>query len=80
MSTVTLILTIILMVISVALVVVVMLQSKRGEGLSGAITGQGNFYNNTRKNGKDEFLKRTTIATSVILIGVVIALNIIEFI
>ncbi len=74
------ILTIILLVFSVLLVIIIMLQTKRGEGLGGAVTGQSNFYNNQKKSGKDVFLKKATIVISLICLVLVVLLNIFGFI
>ena len=55
MSTSIIIFSIAIVVLSVLLVVIVAAQTNRGEGLGGAVTGQSNFYNNSKKDGKDAF-------------------------
>ena len=47
-----------------------------GEGLGGAVTGQSNFYNNSKKDGKDAFLKRLTIIIGIIFVVLVAVVDV----
>lgn len=55
MSTSIIIFSIAIVVLCVLLVVIVAAQTNRGEGMGGAVTGQSNFYNNSKKTEKMRF-------------------------
>ena len=71
-----LIFSIVLLVISVAMIIIVAVQSKRGEGMGGAVTGNNNAGNLQRKDGKDEFFKKLTIVFGIVLVVVVLVFDI----
>lgn len=71
-----LIFSIAIIVLSVLMIVVVAAQTKRGEGMGGAVTGQNNFGNGARKDGKDVFLKRITIIFGILFIVAVVVFDI----
>ena len=74
MSTSIIIFSIAIVVLSV--LVIVAAQTNRGEGLGGAVTGQSNFYNNSKKDGKDAFLKRLTIIIGIIFVVLVAVVDV----
>lgn len=76
MSTSIIIFSIAIVVLSVLLVVIVAAQTNRGEGLGGAVTGQSNFYNNSKKDGKDAFLKKLTIIIGIIFVVLVAVVDV----
>ena len=66
-----------IIIFSIAIVVLsVAAQTNRGEGLGGAVTGQSNFYNNSKKDGKDAFLKRLTIIIGIIFVVLVAVVDV----
>lgn len=75
MNPVVLGLSIALIVFCVLLIIVVAVQTKRGTGMSGAVTGQSNYNTAAKKDGKDAFLKRLTVGTSIILAVLVVVLD-----
>ena len=47
-----------------------------GVGMGGAVTGQSNFYNNSKKDGKDAFLKRLTIIVGILFVVLVAVVDV----
>lgn len=68
-------LSIALIVFCIVLIIVITLQTKRGQGMSGAVTGQGNYNTSAKRDGKDAFMKRLTVIVSVILAVLVIVID-----
>lgn len=68
-------LSIALIVLCVVLIAVVTMQTKRGQGMSSAVTGQGNYNASAKKDGKDAFMRRLTVVTSIILAVLVIVID-----
>ncbi len=68
-------LSIALLVFCVVLIVTITLQTKRGQGMSSAVTGQSNYNTSAKKDGKDVFMKRLTVVTSIILAVLVIIID-----
>ena len=66
------ILTVALLVVCVAMILVVVLQTNRGKGMSSAVTGQGNYYNNNKNGGKAAVLRMATIVISIIFAVLVV--------
>ncbi len=68
-------------VLSVVIMVVIMIQQGKNDGL-GAMAG-GNaadaesYFNKNQKRGRDAILAKITIIVSIILVGVIIAMNLI---
>ncbi|MBO4326819.1 MAG: preprotein translocase subunit SecG [Clostridia bacterium] len=78
MVTLKFILGIIFMLISVALVILILMQRSKEEGLSGAITGQKteSFYSRSGANlSKEKFLMRLTIVLGVAFAVIAIILS-----
>lgn len=66
---------IILMVISVALVLVVLLQTGKDKNLSGAIAGgSDSFYSKGRTNTVDRILNKITVALCIIFMVLVLVM------
>ncbi len=69
------------LVFSVALMIIIMIQQGKNDGL-GAMAG-GNaadaesYFNKNQKRGRDAVLAKLTVIFSVILVGLVIAMNIV---
>ena len=76
MSTSIIIFSIAIVVLCVLLVVIVAVQTNRGEGMGGAVTGKSNFYNNSKKDGKDAFLKRLTIIVGILFVVLVAVVDV----
>lgn len=65
----------ILIALSVALVVLVLMQSGKEKGLSGTIAGGAEtFFGKNKGSSMDKILSRITIAVSVAVVAIVIAL------
>ena len=71
---------IILGVISILLIVVIMLQSNNGEGLSSSFTGNSaeQLFGNKKSKGYEALLSKLTIIFGVIFVAITIVLLIIK--
>ncbi len=70
------VMTIILMIVSIALITVVLLQKGKSAGLSGAISGGAEqLFGKTKARGMDLFLARLTVVLAVafIMLSVVVS-------
>ncbi len=64
------------LVLSVLLVVVVLLQQSRRQGLSGAISGAADtFFSKNKSKGLDALLVKLTIVVAVLFVIVTLVLN-----
>lgn len=78
MSPIVLILTLLLMLCSVALIAIILFQSGRSANAS-AITGSaGNFYSKNKAQTNEIRMKRITVIFSIVFIVAVLLVNIIE--
>lgn len=69
---------ILVILVSIALTVLVLMQSGKGKELSGAIAGGNNSYlGNTKTTDKDKILFRVTAVLACVLVALVLALYII---
>ena len=69
------VLTVLLVIVSIALIVVVLLQSGKSAGLSGAISGGAEqLFGKQKARGIDLVLHRITIVLAVLFFGLTIAL------
>lgn len=69
------VLTVLLVIVSIALIAVVLLQSGKSAGLSGAISGGAEqLFGKQKARGIDLVLHRITIVLSVLFFGLTIAL------
>lgn len=69
---------ILVILVSIALTVLVLMQSGKGKELSGAIAGGNNSYlGNTKTTNKDKILFRVTAVLAGVLVALVLALYII---
>ena len=65
-------------VVTVALTVLVLMQSGKGKELSGAIAGGNNSYlGNTKTTSKDKLLFRITAVLSIVLVILILVLYVI---
>lgn len=71
-------LNILLMVVSGIIILLVLLQSGKSDGLSAAFTGSGdlNLFKATKERGPEKTLSRTTLLMMIIFFALVIALQI----
>lgn len=68
-------LTVLLVIVSIALIIVVLLQSGKSAGLSGAISGGAEqLFGKQKVRGVDLILHRITVVLSVLFFGLTIAL------
>jgi len=68
--------TVLLIIVSIALIVVVLLQSGKSAGLSGAISGGAEqLFGKQKARGLDLVLHRTTIVLSVLFIVLALAIT-----
>ena len=68
--------TVLLIIVSIALIVVVLLQSGKSAGLSGAISGGAEqLFGKQKARGLDLVLHRTTIVLSVLFIALALAIT-----
>ena len=68
--------TVLLIIVAVALIVVVLLQSGKSAGLSGAISGGAEqLFGKQKARGLDLVLHRTTIVLSILFIGLALAIT-----
>lgn len=72
------ILNVLLMVISGFIVILVLLQSGKSDGLSAAFTGSGdlNLFKTTKERGPEKVLSRTTGVMMVLFFGLTIGMQI----
>lgn len=70
------ILTIALLVVCAAMIIVVVVQTNRGQGMSAAVTGQGNYYSKNRNGDKAAVLRMATIVISIIFAALVIMVSV----
>ena len=69
---------ILVLIVSIALAVLVLMQSGNGKELSGAIAGGNNSYlGNSKTTNKDKLMFRVTAVLSVVLVALILALYII---
>ena len=69
---------ILVILVSIALTVLVLMQSGKGKELSGALAGGNNSYlGNTKTTNKDKILFRVTAVLAGVLVALVLALYII---
>lgn len=69
-------LTVLLIIVALALIVVVLLQSGKSAGLSGAISGGAEqLFGKQKARGLDLVLHRTTIVLSILFIGLALAIT-----
>lgn len=68
-------------VLSVVVMVVIMIQQGKNDGLGAMAGGSAadaeSYFNKNQKRGRDAILARITIIVSIILVGVIIAMNLI---
>ena len=69
-----------LMIVSAILIVLVLLQSGKSDGISGAFTGTGglNLFANVKERGSEKVITNLTMAFGVIFFALVIAIRIID--
>lgn len=69
---------ILVILVSIALTVLVLMQSGKGKELSGAIAGGSNSYlGNSNMNSKDKLLFKITAVLAIVLVVLVLALYVI---
>ena len=74
----TTVLGILVILVTIALTVLVLMQSGKGKELSGAIAGGNNSYlGNTKSSNKDKILFRITAVLAAVLVALVLALYVI---
>ena len=74
----TTVLGILVILVTIALTVLVLMQSGKGKELSGAIAGGNNSYlGNTKSSNKDKILFRVTAVLAAVLVALVLALYVI---
>ncbi|MBE6890969.1 MAG: preprotein translocase subunit SecG [Ruminococcaceae bacterium] len=78
MNPIVLVLTLILMVCSVALIAIILFQSGRTAGASAITGGAGNFLSKNKAQTKDLLLKRLTVIVSIVFIVAIVIVGIIE--
>ncbi|MBQ1318353.1 MAG: preprotein translocase subunit SecG [Solobacterium sp.] len=69
-----------LMIVSAILIVLVLLQSGKSDGISGAFTGTGglNLFANVKERGSEKVITNLTMAFGVIFFALVIAIRILD--
>lgn len=68
--------TVLLIIVALALIVIVLLQSGKSAGLSGAISGGAEqLFGKQKARGLDLVLHRTTIVLAVLFIGLALAIT-----
>ena len=69
-----------LMIVSAILIVLVLLQSGKSDGISGAFTGTGglNRFANVKERGSEKVITNLTMAFGVIFFALVIAIRILD--
>lgn len=73
------ILNVILMCLSAVIIILVLLQSGKSDGLSAAFTGSGdlNLFAVTKERGLEKFISRMTLVCGIVFFALVIALQIV---
>lgn len=73
------ILNVILMCLSAVIIILVLLQSGKSDGLSAAFTGSGdlNLFAVTKERGPEKIISRLTLACGILFFVLVIALQIV---
>ena len=68
---------ILLMIVSVALIILSLLQSGKNVGLSGAFTGTGdlNLFQNVKERGPEKVISRLTMVTGIAFFVIVIIMR-----
>lgn len=68
---------ILLMIVSVALIILSLLQSGKNDGLSGAFTGTGdlNLFQNVKERGPEKVISRLTLLTGIAFFVIVIIMR-----
>ncbi len=68
---------ILLMIVSVALIILSLLQSGKNDGLSGAFTGTGdlNLFQNVKERGPEKVVSRLTMVTGIAFFVIVIIMR-----
>lgn len=68
---------ILLMIVSVALIILSLLQSGKNDGLSGAFTGTGdlNLFQNVKERGPEKVISRLTMVTGIAFFVIVIIMR-----
>lgn len=68
---------ILLMIVSVALIILSLLQSGKNDGLSGAFTGTGdlNLFQNVKERGPEKVISRLTMLTGIAFFVIVIIMR-----
>ena len=80
MNAIILVLTLVLMLCSIALIAIILFQSGRTAGASAITGGAGNFLSKNKAQTKDLFFKRLTVVFSIVFIVAVVIVNIIEIV
>ena len=67
-----------LMIVSAVLIVLVLLQSGKSDGISGAFTGTGglNLFANVKERGSEKVITNLTMVLGVIFFALIIAIRI----
>ena len=73
------ILNVILMCLSAVIIILVLLQSGKSDGLSAAFTGSGdlNLFAVTKERGPEKIISRMTLVCGIVFFALVIALQIV---
>ena len=66
---------VLLIIVCISLIAVVLLQSGKSAGLSGAISGAEQLFGKQKARGMDLFLHRTTVVLSVLFFLIMILLT-----
>lgn len=69
-----------LMIVSACLIVLVLLQSGKSDGISGAFTGNGglNLFANTKERGSEKVISNLTLALGIVFFALVIAIHVLD--
>ncbi len=78
MNPIVLVLTLILMLCSIALIAIILFQSGRTAGANAITGGAGNFLSKNKAQTKDILLKRLTVIISIVFIVAIVIVGIIE--
>ena len=80
MNPIVLVLTLVLMLFSIALIAIILFQSGRSANASAVTGGAGNFLSKNKAQTKDLLFKRLTVIISIVFIVAVVIVNIIEIV
>ncbi len=71
-------LSVLLMIVSVALIILTLMQSGKSDGLSGAFTGvEGlNLFSNTKERGPEKVISNLTMVTGIAFFVIVLFMSI----